>query len=94
MPERSGEVISLRVPSSIAKTLRTIPNRSEFMRHAIEAALDSACPLCGGSGVLSPKRKEHLQNFMQHHTIQECADCHEPYFECKKTETDSYTTGR
>ena len=82
MREAANEVISVRVATGIAKALEAVPNRSEFVRQAIEAALGNACPLCSGAGVLSPHRRQHWLSFMKNHSLVECETCHEPFIEC------------
>ncbi len=75
-------VISLKVDEALLEALRPVPNRSEFIRDAILAALDSACPLCGGTGILSAGQKEHWQRFARTHRLTECGDCHEVHLTC------------
>ena len=37
------------------------------------AALESACPLCGGSGVLTPRQREVLQLLAEGHSMKQAA---------------------
>lgn len=46
-------VVTLRVPRDLARLLDQLPNRSDFIRTAIEAQLDVVCPCCSGSGRVS-----------------------------------------
>jgi metal-responsive CopG/Arc/MetJ family transcriptional regulator len=75
-------VISLKVDDALLEALRGVPNRSEFIRDAILAALDSACPLCGGTGILTASQKEHWDQFTRNHRLTECHDCHEFHLTC------------
>jgi hypothetical protein len=75
-------VISLKVDEALLEALRPIPNRSEFIRDAILAALDSTCPLCGGTGILSAGQKEHWDQFARNHNLTECNRCHEVHLTC------------
>jgi len=59
-----------------------IPNRSEFIRAALLAALESACPLCKGTGILTPNQRKHWRDFSQDHSLKKCAECHETYVVC------------
>ena len=59
------DIITFKVDEDLGETIRDIPNRSEFIRQAIVAALGSVCPLCNGSGMLTPKQKEHWDDFAQ-----------------------------
>ncbi len=77
-----SEVISFKVHESLREALEGIPNRSDFIRNAVVAALDSSCPLCKGTGVLSPQQKVHWDKFAQEHTIEECRQCHEFHLVC------------
>lgn len=79
---RKHEVISFKVDSTLARALQAVPNRSEFIRCAVLAALDSACPLCGGTGILSADQREHWKRFASTHTMVECRDCHALHLRC------------
>ena len=70
------EVISFKADRRLAATLNALENRSEFIRHALRAALDHRCPLCSGTGALDTDQQRHLRAFLQHHEIQECKRCH------------------
>lgn len=76
------EVISFKADESLAKAMAGIPNRSEFIRAAVLAALDGVCPLCQGTGILSPEQKEHWQRFSQSHSVEECDQCHAMHLVC------------
>jgi hypothetical protein len=84
MGARKGkqEVISFKADESLAKAMSGIPNRSEFIRSAVLAALDGVCPLCQGTGILSPEQKEHWQRFSRSHTVEECGHCHALHIVC------------
>jgi hypothetical protein len=83
MPARQKEnVITFKADASLLDALKSVRNRSEFIRSAILAALDSYCPLCGGSGVLTPNQKRHWAEFVQHHPLRECDECHEVRLIC------------
>ena len=77
------EVVTFKVDGSLLKLLQGLPNRSEFIRTALLAALDSLCPLCKGTGILTPKKKEHWQEFSRDHGLKECRDCHELTIVCQ-----------
>jgi len=80
-------VITFKADASLIEALRNIPNRSEFIRSAILAALQNHCPLCRGTGSLTPNQKRHWEEFTHHHTLQECDECHEIRLVC--TQEDS-----
>jgi hypothetical protein len=81
---KGQEVVTFKVDSALLAQLRGIPNRSEFIRHALLAALQSTCPLCKGTGILTPQKKEHWDRFAQDHRMKECGDCHELTIVCEK----------
>jgi len=86
MPPRKSksEIITFKADSSLLNALGKIPNRSEFIRAAILSALENACPLCGGTGFLTPEQKNHWEQFAADHRLQECNQCHEIHIVCEK----------
>ena len=85
---RKAEIITFKVDDSVLEAMRSVPNRSEFIRSAILAALQSTCPLCGGAGVLTPNQKRHWDTFAASHSLQECDRCHEFRLVCTRQKTD------
>lgn len=75
-------VITFKADAALLRALKNIPNRSEFIRAAILAALDNHCPVCRGTGVLTPNQKRHWEEFSQRHPLRECDDCHEVHLVC------------
>jgi hypothetical protein len=83
MPARKKEeMISFKVDGSLAEAMQGVPNRSEFIRSAILAALENSCPLCQGSGLLTPDQKTHWEEFSRHHRLRECHQCHAVHLDC------------
>jgi hypothetical protein len=83
MPKnRKREIITFKVDESLAGEIRKIPNRSEFIRSAILAALQSTCPLCRGTGILTPHQRNHWQSFAERHSVEECTECHAVHLVC------------
>ncbi|MBN1140350.1 MAG: CopG family transcriptional regulator [Deltaproteobacteria bacterium] len=78
------EMISFKADAALKEALAGIPNRSEFIRDAVLAALENACPLCHGTGILSPSQKEHMNQFLVNHSLEKCQDCQEMVFRCRK----------
>ncbi len=60
---KKQEIITFKVDESLSEAMRGIQNRSEFIRAAILTALDSTCPLCKGSGILTPEQRRHWDSF-------------------------------
>ncbi len=79
-------VVTFKADPSLLTALRSVPNRSEFIRGAILAALGSFCPLCGGTGVLTPNQRRHWEAMAACHPLQECHDCHEVHIVCEHGE--------
>ena len=83
MPGRKKQdIITFKVDTPLAQALQGITNRSEFIRNAILAALDSSCPLCKGTGILTTDQHKHWDDFAKSHSIQECEDCHAYHLVC------------
>jgi hypothetical protein len=82
MSAHLDEVISFKVESSLAAVIRRLPNRSQFIRAAVLSALEHTCPLCQGTGILTPEQQAHWQEFAEHHSVAECAACGHPYLVC------------
>ena len=84
MGRRQDEIITFKADESLLVAMKGIRNRSEFIRSAIMAALDSTCPLCGGTGILTPEQKKHWDTFTVDHSVEECKDCHEVHLVCAR----------
>lgn len=82
MKEGKREIITFKVDVSLVDAMKGIPNRSEFIRSAIQMALENNCPLCRGTGTLTPHQMEHWRKFSQDHAAQECNECHEIHLVC------------
>ena len=79
---KKHEIITFKVDESLAEAMRGIPNRSEFIRSSILSALNSLCPLCKGSGILTPDQQKHWVSFADKHSVTECEECHAVYLVC------------
>jgi hypothetical protein len=84
MGKRKTDVISFKADESLHEAMRGIRNRSEFIRAAIVAALEGACPLCNGTGILTPNQRRHWNEFAADHALAECERCHELHLVCSK----------
>ncbi|HPD15979.1 MAG TPA: CopG family transcriptional regulator [Planctomycetota bacterium] len=81
--KRQGqEIITFKSDPALVAAMRGIPNRSEFIRAAILAALDGACPLCKGTGILTPEQRRHWDAFAADHAVKECDECHALHMVC------------
>jgi hypothetical protein len=85
MAKKKQEIITFKVDESMSRAMHRIPNRSEFIRGAVLAALDNVCPLCQGTGILTPDQKTHWETFSSDHPVNQCDDCQAIYIECSAT---------
>jgi hypothetical protein len=79
---RKQEIITFKVDETLVARMRGIPNRSEFIRCAILTALENTCPLCGGTGILTPDQRQHWESFSRNHSLAECGECHAMHLVC------------
>ena len=82
--KRKSEIVTFKVDKSLLEALKGIPNRSNFIRSALLAALENTCPLCMGTGILTPGQRNHWEHFTQDHAIEECNECHEMRLVCSR----------
>jgi hypothetical protein len=81
-PKRKQDIITFKVDEPLREAMAGIPNRSEFIRAAILSALESVCPLCKGSGILTPDQHKHWVSFAEHHAVAQCNDCNAVHLVC------------
>ena len=91
MTKAKQEIISFKADPALLEALKGVENRSAFIRAAVLTALGNLCPLCQGSGILSPSQRQHWEAFARHHKVQECDDCHEYHIVCDQH--DQHTHG-
>ncbi len=84
---KKKEIITFKVDPGLSKALEGIPNRSEFIRSAILAAMENLCPLCNGRGLLSPDQRRHWEEFAQTHSVRKCSECHANLLVCAAQES-------
>ena len=68
-------VVAFKVEEELADLLNKLPNKSAFIRKAIEAQLGMACPLCNGNGVVPRGIHDHYAALMQKHNLRPCDKC-------------------
>lgn len=93
MKKPKDEIVTFKVDQPLAEALRNIPNRSEFIRSAVAAALEGVCPLCQGSGTLTMDQKRHWESFARRHTLAECDQCHAVHLVCEEEPEHSGSKG-
>ena len=89
---KKQDVITFKVDESLREALEQVPNRSEFIRSAIQAALEGTCPLCRGTGTLTPEQRRHWQAFARCHSLRTCDDCHAVHLVCLAAGRESRET--
>jgi len=77
------EIVTFKVGKKLKRQLQQLPNCSEFIRAAVLTALENSCPLCGGTGILSPEQKHHWDSFSKNHSLSECRSCNAVHIVCK-----------
>jgi len=80
--KKKSDIVTFKVDDTLLEAMEGIPNRSHFIRTAILAALDSSCPLCKGTGILTPNQRRHWDNFLENHSVKECEKCNELHLVC------------
>lgn len=79
---KKQEIVTFKVDESLAEALKMIPNRSEFIRTAIAAALDNNCPLCQGTGIMTLEQQKHWTEFVANHSVEKCNQCDAVHLVC------------
>jgi len=82
MKKGKQEIVTFKADRSLLEAMKGVGNRSEFIRSAVLAALDSACPLCKGTGILTANQKKHWDTLAEDHFLTECEKCHEVHLVC------------
>ena len=80
--KRKTQIVTFKADATLLEAMHGIPNRSDFIREAVMMALESTCPLCRGTGTLTPNQREHWRSFSQDHAVEECGDCQELRLVC------------
>lgn len=70
-------VVAFKVEAELANLLNKLPNKSAFIRKAIVAQLDLACPVCRGTGLLPKGLHDHYAPLIQKMSIRACESCGE-----------------
>jgi hypothetical protein len=70
------QIVAFKVEPELASLLDAMPNKSEFIRSAIQSRLSSVCPLCRGSGVAPYGAvTDDLTRLVQQHPLVVCGGC-------------------
>lgn len=82
MADKRQSIVTFKADESLLSALAGVENRSAFIRAAILSALDSLCPVCQGTGLLTPNQRRHWEELAGSHVVEECGDCHERRLIC------------
>lgn len=75
-PRPAKHIVAFKVEPELAAVLDAMPNKSEFIRAAVQSRLSTACPLCRGSGVAPfGGVGDELTKLVQQHPLCVCAGC-------------------
>ena len=75
-PRPAKHIVAFKVEAELAAVLDAMPNKSEFIRAAVQNRLGTACPLCRGSGVAPYGGVGgELTKLVQQHPLCVCAGC-------------------
>jgi len=75
-PRPAKQIVAFKVEPELAAVLDAMPNKSEFIRAAVQNRLASACPLCRGTGIAPISGVgEELAKLVQQHPLCVCAGC-------------------
>jgi hypothetical protein len=80
--KKKEEIVTFKADPSLAEELKKLPNKSDFIRKALLQALGNECPLCNGTGILTPNQKKHWETFRDHHHAIKCGTCNEIHLIC------------
>jgi len=75
-------VLSVKIDQTLYEKLKDLPDRSKFVRSAIESALEDICPLCNGTGIMNDAQKKHWEDFTKTHSVERCPECGSIYIKC------------
>lgn len=68
-------MIAFKVDPELGALLDAMPNKSEFIRAAVEARLGGACPLCRGTGVAPRGAADEFAAVVARHPLVACVVC-------------------
>lgn len=83
MSSTKAAIMTFKAEPTLRAALEGMPNRSEFIRNAILAALGQMCPLCHGAGFLNAEQQTHWKAFATDHRVEECGDCRAWHLVCE-----------
>lgn len=70
-----SSIVAFKVEEELAEFLNKLPNKSEFIRQAVQSKLGMTCPLCSGSGAVSRETHDRFQAFLEKFELHHCTEC-------------------
>ena len=68
-------IVTFKLEEEFAAFLDTLPNKSEFIRKALLAALMEPCPVCNGKGSVPRSLRADLQKIFDEREFVPCSYC-------------------
>ncbi len=81
--KKKERIFTFKTDENMAESLNEIPNKSEFIRRAVQTALEQKCPLCSGPGTLTKQQQTHMEHFLTFHSLEKCGECEAVHFVCQ-----------
>lgn len=77
MNEKGGKqvVVAFRVDRHLAEELDRLPDKSGFIRGAIERAIHVSCPVCEGRGTVSHETASFVGKMLRREKARRCPCC-------------------
>ncbi|MHC4820381.1 MAG: hypothetical protein ACYTDX_01515 [Planctomycetota bacterium] len=68
-------MVAFRVDPHLAEELDRLPDKSGFIRQAIERAFHVACPVCEGRGTVSHETTAYVTELLRAQDAERCSCC-------------------
>ncbi len=75
MSKAKSVVVTFRVDEHLASALEGLPDKSAFIRQALEKSLHEPCPACGGKGVVDCDAAGWLSELLVENGARNCTCC-------------------
>src|SRR5688572_18206695 len=75
MPKRKSVVVTFRVDAHLAEALERVPDKSAFIREALQSSLHETCPACNGVGRVDCGAAAWLASVLKAEGARNCTCC-------------------
>lgn len=79
MSKQKQIVVSFRVDQHLAEALNSLPDKSTFIREAIQRRFHAVCPFCQGRGVMPQVIADFFSQKLPPYDTVVCSCCHYEY---------------